>query len=83
MDDDDQASNISNVYAQYSARSMTIEDKNGPSNDKDWEGLNETGKDHKIGDSLKHVDNVKKKKMSEIILSGILVKDGTDELTKK
>jgi len=42
--------------------------------------LNENEKDQKIGDALKQVGNIKKKKMSNIILLDMLGQDGKDTL---
>ena len=58
---------------------MNVEDQDGPG-EEDWEGLNENEKDQKIGDALKQVGNIKKKKMSNIILLDMVGQDGKDVL---
>ena len=76
LDDDDQASNSSSVYAQDGWRSVTVEEEYRLGDVKDWEGLNKMEKERKIGDSLKYVGNMKKT-MSRIIVLDMLSKDVT------
>ena len=78
-DDDDLVSNSSSVFADDARTGVIVEDQDGPG-EEDWERLNENEKDQKIGDALKQVGNIKKKKMSNIILLDMLGQDGKDTL---
>ena len=57
-----------------------MDDDNGPANLAGWENLDEHEKDIKIGDSLKHMGNVKRRKMSKLILKDMLGIDGAATL---
>ena len=79
IDNDDLLSNSSSIFDAEDCSGVTVADKDGPRKE-DWEGLNESEKEQKIGDALKQVGNVKKKKTSNIILLDMLDRDGKDTL---
>ena len=71
--DDDKASKSSSVYAIYETQMCGIDPENEPA---DWENLDETNVDRMVGDSLKHVGNVKKRNISKLLLTDVLVPEG-------
>ena len=79
--DDDMQSNTSSVFARDDDDSANVLDDDAADAD-DWEHLNEKDRDDKIGDALKHMGNVKKRKMSDNILCDMLGKDGLKGLEK-
>ena len=74
--DDDSGSNMSSVFTRNNEGDITVADETGPDDEVDWENLNDKDRDTKISDSLKHLGNVKKKKMSNMLLCDMLGEDG-------
>ena len=57
---------------------MVMDDDNRPADLAGWENLDEHEKDIKIGDSLKHMGNVKRRKMTSFILKDLIGDEGRD-----
>ena len=70
------------MFARDKEGDINVADGNGPVDNVDWEHLNEKDRDDKIDDALKHMGNVKKRKMSDNILCDMLGKDGLKGLEK-
>ena len=68
------------MFAQEDEADVVMDDDNGPADLVGWENLNEHEKDIKIGDSLKHMGNVKRRKMSKLIMADMLGIDGAATL---
>ena len=66
---DDMASESSSVYARDETQIYGINSENEPA---DWENLDETNVDVMVGDSLKHVGDVKKRKIIKLVLTDVL-----------
>ena len=77
---DDEVSHSSSVFAHGNKANVVVDDVNGPADKDDWENLNERDKDRKIGDCLKHMGNVKRRKTSRLILKDMLVRGGAATL---
>lgn len=83
-DHDDVALNTSSVFARDDDDACTanVDEEDGVEMGVDWENLNEEDRDGRIKDTLKHMGNVKKRKMSNIIMLDMLGADGLKSLKK-
>ena len=76
----DKVSHSSSVFVYDDEANVTVDDVNGPTNEDYWGNLNKRGKDSKIGNRLKHMGNVKRRKMSKLIWKDMLGRDGVATL---
>ena len=70
LDDDDMASKSSSVYGRDETKICKINSENEPA---DWENFDHNNVNERIGDSLKHIGNVKNRKRSKLLLLTSLV----------
>ena len=65
---------------RHSTIDLAEEEEHTPNDVEPWESLNDDVRELKIENSLKKVGNVRKKKMSKLILKDMLGKDGKNQL---